>query len=103
MRREEGGRGGDAALRPEGCGGGDGGSRREEAGLKPAPTQEGAGDWLGGLGAVGFVVRHGPPTDSGPAHHEGLVRPWVMLRGSRDPSGYLGMTEGELGMTRGAS
>ena len=27
------------------------------------PTQEGAGtagDWLGGLGAVGFVVRHAP-------------------------------------------
>ena len=67
------------------------------------------GDWLGGLGAVGFVVRHGPPTDSGPAHHERLVRPRVVLRGRRDPSGYLDapmsrrMTKGDLGMTRGAS
>ena len=49
------------------------GLRAEEAGLRPAPTSERvrtAGDWLGGLGAAGFVVRHGPPTDSGPAHHE---------------------------------
>ena len=33
------------------------------------------GDCLGGLVAVGFVVRHGPPTDSGPAHHERVDRP----------------------------
>ena len=52
------------------------GLRAEEAGLRPAPTSERvrtAGDWLGGLGAAGFVVRHGPPTDSGPAHH-GIAR-----------------------------
>ena len=63
----EDGRVGDAAPTQERCGGGDGGSRAEEAGLKPAPTQEGAGtagDWQAGLGAKGCGSSTGLPSDS---------------------------------------
>ena len=38
-----------------------------------------AGKREGGLVAVGCVVRHGPPRDSGPAHHERVGRGWEAL------------------------
>ena len=65
----------------------------EEAGYKPAPTpgrDADGGGLAGGLGALGCVVRHGPPMDSGP----GLPRTgWGRLTMN---GGWAGLGDGSV-------